>query len=328
MSWPPWAKAAESARLEADPTVRRTALDDGAVRQVRRAADPVLVRHVTVPLTDARFQDFRAWANESAHGYFEFEDPADGRTYLARVRGGVGGIRYRQTRRRPGPLRWEADLVLEGSSRPFWPTNLWDSTTELGDRTHVYARGSAVQRLRIETSGPGPYYIATWGPVPGLSLPTRFFESGTTAAYVAFLTLRLGKPPRAEIWNVRLRLTAEADGTDGEAVGPQLLAAARAGLRLVFRRRGVEGGDLLVVPSGIGGADVTEPYIWNPAQTEGVAWMKRWAAVGTFDTTPDPDVSTGLTAQVDWAIVWGGAGTVIDLVSLHSAGGGAAPALA
>lgn len=111
--WPDYAPIRADLELGADPDVSRTPFDDGSVRQAKVFAAGQLTRRVTAAIARGRLGDFRAWAREYAHVYFLIVDPLDGVPRLARVRGGVGGIRYRQTARQGAPT-WEGEMVLEG----------------------------------------------------------------------------------------------------------------------------------------------------------------------------------------------------------------------
>ena len=116
MSWPAYASvAAADYEVRSDPDVRRTALEDGAVRQERTATAALTRRLVKVHLSsDADRIRFQAWAAANAHTWTEWTDPDDGVGRRVRVRGGVGAISYRAVVSRAGQRRWEATLELEG----------------------------------------------------------------------------------------------------------------------------------------------------------------------------------------------------------------------
>ncbi len=113
MPWPSFARFTAEYELGSDNDVERTEFDDGAVRQAKRFTSAQVVRAVTVELTPAELAQFRAWAAEEAHTFFTIVDPFDGEERQARVRGGKGGIRYRQVARF-GQARWAAEMTLEG----------------------------------------------------------------------------------------------------------------------------------------------------------------------------------------------------------------------
>ncbi len=114
--WPAHARIlADGYALAQDPDVRRTAFDDGMIRQEKRYRSALEVRRIVAWLaTDADLAQFRAWARASAHTWFAWTDEA-GVARRVRVRGGAGGISYTA---RIGPDRrrsWEAALELEGA---------------------------------------------------------------------------------------------------------------------------------------------------------------------------------------------------------------------
>ena len=113
-AWPAYARIGAVFELGAAPEVLRTELDDGAVRQARTRTLRTLTRTIEAEIADERLSDFRAWAADHAHAYFDWVWDPDGATRSARVVGGVGGIRYVQVGRRPGSTRWTAHMTIEG----------------------------------------------------------------------------------------------------------------------------------------------------------------------------------------------------------------------
>ena len=115
--WPAYAAVrAAGYVVRESATARRTAWEDGAVRQARSFAASFTERRIVALLdSDADRTRFRAWAAEYAHAWFVWADPDDGVRRRVRVVGGAGGVEYRaQVRRGDRARRWEATLVLEG----------------------------------------------------------------------------------------------------------------------------------------------------------------------------------------------------------------------
>ena len=112
-TWPATAAIRAEYGLAAQPDVERTAFEDGSIRQARLYTGAVITREITAEIAGAGLAAFRAWAAASAHRYFRFPDPTDGRTYNVRVIGGAGGIEYRQVTSLGGQV-WEARMRLEG----------------------------------------------------------------------------------------------------------------------------------------------------------------------------------------------------------------------
>ena len=115
--WPAIARFTSDYRIEAGPDVARTEIEGGPVRQDRIYPTSYLVdhlvRHVVAEIVADRLDEYLQWAATYAHGWIDVCDPFDGRTRVARVRGGLSGISYDQVAMRGTP-RWRATLTLEG----------------------------------------------------------------------------------------------------------------------------------------------------------------------------------------------------------------------
>ena len=75
-----------------DPNVRRTELEDGAVRQVKRVSRPLEVRTITVSVKQSNLDAFNDWLRANANGFFNWHDIEDDTVRDARIRGGAGAV--------------------------------------------------------------------------------------------------------------------------------------------------------------------------------------------------------------------------------------------
>ena len=75
-----------------DANVRRTELEDGAVRQVKRVSRPLDVRTITVSVKQSNLDAFNDWLRAYAHGFFNWHDIEDDTVRDARIRGGAGAV--------------------------------------------------------------------------------------------------------------------------------------------------------------------------------------------------------------------------------------------
>lgn len=116
MAWPDYVDIdARRYRAAYAAPARRTAFDDGAVRQENVLTDTFWLREIVALIPDdAKFARFQAWAAADAAAPFDWSDPEDGVIRKVRVQGGAGGIAYRAVVDGMGRRRWEADLILEG----------------------------------------------------------------------------------------------------------------------------------------------------------------------------------------------------------------------
>lgn len=115
MAWPAYANVtAPGYALGRDSDVERTPYDDGLVVQEKRFSGALRTRRVRGWLkSDADQVRFEAWAEGSAHTWFDWRDTEDGVTRRVRVRGGAGGISYTAVVR-DGIRTWDFELTLEG----------------------------------------------------------------------------------------------------------------------------------------------------------------------------------------------------------------------
>ena len=187
--WPDYARVGATIALGATRDVRRTAFDDGSVRQARVATATWLTRRLAVELPETSLAGFRAWAGAHAGDWFLAPPDPDGGpanlravSYSAttgiftnaifgpgrrrgRVVGGSGGIAYRQVSRHGRPW-WVAEMSVEGPEAEH-RTDIFDADLPLGDSTGVYARTTTT----IRTIGTDPRISVVFGgkdlPVPG-----------------------------------------------------------------------------------------------------------------------------------------------------------------
>lgn len=93
-----------------DADVRRTSLEDGAVRQSRTAALAMTVRAVTVECKLSNEPAVREWIDDFAHDFFTFQD-LDGTARQVRVRGGRAGAPLEAV---DGPVRLDGERFMRG----------------------------------------------------------------------------------------------------------------------------------------------------------------------------------------------------------------------
>ena len=111
-TWPGYALITARQTISAAPSVRRTEFDDGAVRQARSVARPIMRTEIEADILGDRLAEFQAWAALHASTYFTVATLGLGARGM-RVVGGVGGITYEQVRRAGGLARWLARMTLE-----------------------------------------------------------------------------------------------------------------------------------------------------------------------------------------------------------------------
>lgn len=313
--WPSIARITRDVEIGARNDVRRTEFDDGAIRQAKIYSAPQLTWQVTALIRDRHIQEWMAWVAQYGAGTFDLRAPHDGHIRHARIRGGAGGVRT--TWVGAHPPSWEATMVLEAPGAPFLAPNLWDDDVHLGHTSHVYARSTVLQRT-IDRPGGGYYLDLT--PDPAQQLDPVFIAPGTPAVTIATVWAHVTSRPW---YQVQFRLARPGEG--GGVPGPDLLAAARPGLTHVWQ---MIPNRPLFLPGGTGGADTTDPYVWPTDSPEYRAMLQAARAAGTQNTRNDPTATTGVQVQMRWALVWSGAGSVIDLVLCRSRQGGAAPVIA
>ena len=94
VDWP-WALATvewSGYARTSDPNVRRTELEDGAVRQVKRVSRPFEVRTITVSVKQSNLDAFNDWLRTNANDFFNWHDIEDDTVRDARIRGGAGAV--------------------------------------------------------------------------------------------------------------------------------------------------------------------------------------------------------------------------------------------
>ena len=111
--WPIFAEISSgNFQAAADPTVRRTPFDDGEIRQELAYTEARLIYSLTVILNSRNRERFDKWCLANQNTEILFQAPTDGKWRLARIRGGCGGVGYRQIGNVLSGPRWEANLTL------------------------------------------------------------------------------------------------------------------------------------------------------------------------------------------------------------------------
>ena len=313
--WPPWARIHADATLARRPDVARTEYDDGAVAQRRITTQGVYTRQVTVEL-GARMAEFDTWAAAHAHRYFLLRGPWDAVWRQVRVVGGAGGITYRQVGTpRSGP-RWTAECGLEGPAVAYPGISIWDAGLALGDASHVYVRLlGGVWDVETPTGGNS----VELGTLPDRSDATRRPAGALPAAWMMDRTVayvqegRLRKRVAAPVYTAILHLAATRSDSVS-APGPHVRPGALSGIACVWRY----GDRTLVVRDWQAETRLPadEPYTIAPANS---AELKAMLDALIAGAAPRPG---------DFALVWAGAGSVVDLDTLTTLGIGAAPQVA
>ena len=182
-----------------------------------------------------------------------------------------------------------------GSSYQY--RDLWDPLLPLGDLSHVYARSSHPVRVGA-FRGDVLWTIRASDDASRQRLPDRFFT--TPPGYLGLVRLRA----RGASISATLRFAGDAADTPVARPGPDLVAGAREGLSQVVRAAGHT-----YVIRGTG-PDTTDPYDWGIVGGDLLTVMR-----------------SGVAPICDWALVWSGYGSVVDLGTLRSAPSGNAPSL-
>lgn len=317
--WPPWARIRADETLARRPDVARTEFDDGAVQQRRIRTQGVYTRQVTVEL-GARMAEFDAWATEHAHRYVLLRSLWDDVWRQVRVVGGAGGITYRQVgSSRSGPL-WTAECALEGPAVAYPGISIWNAGLALGDASHVYVR---VLDQPWYAESPSSGYTDQIASLPNAALAADGLSGGLSAAWMASGTAAY--LVAAEIHRIRATqavsaklLTATAwpvppGEMAGHSAGPDMRPGVLAGIAAAWRYGDrtlvVRGWDDDVSASG-------EPYDIAPSNPAEVQAMLNALIAGSAPRTGD------------FALVWAGAGSVVDLGTLTTLDIGAAPEIA
>ena len=314
--------------------VARTEWDDGAIRQavVRRA---VYQRSaVSFEVREPDRLPLQLWISRHASRWFTWRSLAGG-DRRARVVGGQAGVRWRQVRRSPGPPRWEVTMEVEEALA--LPMSIWAADLPIGDVSHVYARGRWTGRPeRRGGTRPGllggrreTITLANAGVGAGQPLPPWMFAAGTGAAELRFLAVDSvppAAPPADPILFLALRIGLLSDPPgSGRLAGPNLLPGAKDGLALAMRTAARH-----YIPSiGVAKGSPNEPYDWPATdRSAAVALVDYVVGRGYVDTSRNPPVVTGSETTVDWALVWVGAGSVVDLAALTASASAERPVLA
>ena len=309
LPWPEYARiGVDGYRLGWRAPVQRLDLDDGMARQAHRGFASQrtidLVAHVA---SDADRTRFDAWVAQLDGDWMLLPAGAGGperAPRLARIAGGRGGVRW-TSRSRNGRRAWQAEMQLE-SPESWVSRDLWDPLLPTGDTSHVYVRASGAPR-RIDRHARDRTIIWPALPVPSVRLPDAWVDGDPPAILREVLFERINDGAVRDK-NIKLRLAATADGA-GRPVGPQLKTALLPGLAQVLRF----GGASLVV-RGVGCADTIEPYEWLNDRARQNAFL-------------DP-VLAATNPVIEYALVWAGAGSVVDLATLRSLPNGRPPVVA
>ena len=322
--WPAWAQVEGAVEVRPRPDVARTPFEDGAIRQALRYSAGWTTHRITALIPASRVDEWDAWVASHASAFFRWPRPRDGIRLAARIEGGAGGIRLVQVRRSPGRPVWEAAMTLEGPAAPILAPNLW--TVPLGHGSHVYARSAVSYRPYVYPSE----VLINLTPWPPPRLDPAFLPAGTAATWInAILVSATGA--RFDTPNLHFRLSLDERAfTNQQTAGPDLLPAALPGLTHVLQLRPRAP---FFISGGTGGSprDETDPYFWRAPAAERAelrAWINAIRAAGQRDERVDPPAVTGSESLLRWALVWSGAGSVVDLVSAWSRGGGVAPVIA
>ena len=314
--WPPWARIHADATLARRPDVARTEFDDGAVQQRRIYTQGVYTRQVTVEL-GARMAEFDTWAAAHAHRYVLLRGPWDDVWRQVRVVGGAGGITYRQVgSSRSGPL-WTAECAIEGPAVAYPGISIWDAGLALGDASHVYVR----LLDGVWNVGAGSSHIPKIADLPYKSdalhrpagtLPAAWMAAGAVA-YVQEGEIRKMGADYPPLYRATLRLAPTRDSSVDEA-GPDMRLAALTGIACVWRY----GARTFVVRDWQmeTSPPPNEPYTVTPP------------AGADFEAFLDAVIAGTAPRNGDFALVWAGAGSVVDLDTLTTLDVGAAPVIA
>ena len=310
LPWPGYARiGVDNYRLGWRAPVQRLALDDGMVRQARRGNAMQRTIDLTAHVaSDADRTRFAAWVAQLGDDWLLLPAGAGGpepAPRLARIAGGRAGVRW-TARSRRGRRAWQAEMQLE-SPESWVSRDLWDPLLPVGDSSHVYVRASG-PIARIDLYAQGRKILWPSLPDPSARLPDAWVDGDPPAYFREVLWERENDGVERRL-NIKLRLASTADGA-GRPAGPHLKTALLPGIAQVMRY-----GDTSLVVRGIGGADTTEPY----------EWKFDVAAMNAFLDPLLAAINAGGTPTVDYALVWAGAGSVVDLATLRSLPNGRAP---
>lgn len=312
--WPPYARIARDYEGAAANDVLRSQLDDGAVQQRRIYTRQRVTRDIEVDVRGPWAPHFEAWLHDSAADYFLARDRIAGQWRRMRVVGGAGGARWSQVASL-GDAHYTVALQLEGDAAPVPAAgSLWD--VPIGDASHVYLRTTATAAcVSVLEGGREKRSINIGGldhPPLGM-LPGWMFSAAATEWWwlneIRFRRANWGPVQHS----VRLHASpAPAPRTTAEARRSWISDAVRSGLSLAMRWHAT--------------APPTQTLFVAPAPGRGSRRRLSHTISATIDNLIGGPPGAG-DVVVDLALVWTGAGTVIDTAAYRSAGGGARPAV-
>ena len=293
--------------LGAGAAMHRTRFDDGAVRQAPLYRTSPTTRSLSIELPGDRVTAFQAWAAGVGAGHFAVKDPFDRTIRAVRIVGGAGAIRYRQSARRAGWPWWTAEMQADDANLA---RDLWDPLLPLGDASHVYLRQSGpLARSDLHASGRKIVWFAL--PAPSVRLPDAWAVA-PPAFFREVLWERMDDGASRSS-NYKVRLASTVDGR-GVLAGPDLKPAVLDGVAQVARFRNTS---LAVV----GLTDNTDPA------AEPYHGLFDVAAMNAFLDPVIAAITDTSKPTLDYALVWAGPHSVVDLERLRATPIGAAPAV-
>lgn len=318
LPWPAYARIQVAGyRLGWTAPVARTQLDDGMVRQARRGLAMQRTIDCTVLIdSDADRARFETWAAGLDNDWLLLPAGLGGperAPRLARIAGGRGGVRWTAVVAPSLRRRWRAELRLESPER-YGYRDLWDPLLPLGHQSHVYMRWSSPRTaLRMSSGYPQIDFVSP--AVGGSEAPAiaPHLIVGGGVAYWNALWIRILGRIGFEPLTMTLGVTRR-DISEGAFQGPSFVAAALPGLRLAFRLRAATYLSPSIGDTGASVRDEDEPYAFGQGDV---------AASDAFFVPLVGDPSLVLSC----ALVWTGAGSVIDTASLRSVPIGQPPVL-
>ena len=315
--WPAYARIHADETFARRPDVARTEYDDGAVQQRRIYTQGTYVRQITAEL-GTRATDFDAWAEAHAHRYFLARGPQDAVWRQARVIGGASGIQYRQVgTSASGPL-WTLECSLEGPAAAYPGISIWSPDLALGDSSHVFVRLLHGQWWTRVNPPPTIFDAEAQLPVasryttdpPAGVLPAAWMTQGAVA-YLAQAGIQRGRATSATVHFV-LSDTPGVSSRTAHQIGPNMRWSARRHVVTVWRA----GSRTLTVGWANAPANDPEPYTVVPSNVDDV---RSFIA----HILPPSGAARG-----DFALLWAGPDSVIDLETLTTLDIGAAPVIA
>lgn len=308
LPWPAYARIqVDGYRLGWTAAVARTQLDDGMVRQARRGRAMQRTIDCTVLIdSDADRERFETWAAGLDNDWMLLPVGYGGperAPRLARIAGGRGGVQWTAVVAPSLRRRWRAELRLESPERYVY-RDLWDPLLPLGHQSHVYMRWSA-PRTAFYRSGGYPLVDFTAPAVGGSEAPpiAPHLIDGGGVAYFGGLSIGIIGMLNLQVY--RLLMGHARSQLAALRAGPDFVASALPGLRLAFRL----GAASLLSPSigdrGEDDRDDDEPYTFGEGDR---------VASDAFFRPLVGDASLVLSC----ALVWTGAGSVVDTDTFQS----------